>query len=142
MITKTLKRSKNTTKEIIPYFFLTFLLLFLIGFLIISNFKIFQKQKEQKEKIDNLKKEIQVLEEKNRSLISGIYQTQKESYWEEKIRQEGYVKEGEKPVVVLSPKETQKENLIEGQNLNEKFFNKIKKFFAGLVEWFNTTFPR
>ena len=76
----------------------------LIGFLVISNWKIIQKRAELQSKIESLKKEIQILEEKNQQLRAGILETTKESYWEEKIRQEGYKRPGEEQVVVLREK--------------------------------------
>ena len=132
------KRKKRDLKEerisqiLFPLFTLA-----LIGFLLISNLKINQKRAKLTEEIESLKKELEILEEKKQKLEAGLSQTEKESYWEEKIRQE-YVREGENPVVILPPKETPKEKVVENQKLTEK----TKNFFAGLVEWFNATFPR
>lgn len=133
------KRKKRDLKEerisqiLFPLFTLA-----LIGFLLISNLKINQKRAKLTEEIESLKKELEILEEKKQKLEAGLSQTEKESYWEEKIRQEGYMREGENPVVILPSKETPKEKVVENQKLTEK----TKNFFAGLVEWFNATFPR
>ena len=133
------KRKKRDLKEerisqiLFPLFTLA-----LIGFLLISNLKINQKRAKLTEGIESLKKEIEILEEKKQKLETGLSQAEKESYWEEKIRQEGYVREGENPVVILPSKEIPKEKVVENQKLTEK----TKNFFAGLVEWFNATFPR
>ena len=132
------KRKKRDSREerifqiLFPIFTLT-----LIGLLLISNLKINQKRAKLTEEIESLKKEIEILEEKKLKLEAGLSQTEKESYWEEKIRQEGYVREGENPVVILPSKETPKEKVVENQKLSEKFLEKTKDFFAGLVEWFN-----
>jgi len=133
------KRKKRDLKEerisqiLFPLFTLA-----LIGFLLISNLKINQKRAKLTEEIESLKKELEILEEKKQKLEAGLSQTEKESYWEEKIRQEGYMREGENPVVILPSKEIPKEKVVENQKLTEK----TKNFFAGLVEWFNATFPR
>ena len=133
------KRKKRDSKEerifqiLFPFFTIA-----LIGLLLISNLKINQKRAKLTEGIESLKKEIEILEEKKQKLETGLSQTEKESYWEEKIRQEGYVREGENPVVILPSKEIPKEKVVENQKLTEK----TKNFFAGLVEWFNATFPR
>ena len=137
------KRKKRDSREerIFQILFPIFILAF-IGLLLISNLKINQKRAKLTEEIEFLKKEIEILEEKKQKLETGLSQTEKESYWEEKIRQEGYMKEGENPVVILPPKETPKEGAAENQKLPEKFLEKTKDFLAGLVEWFNATFPR
>ena len=97
----------------------------LIGFLVISNWKIIQKRAELQSKIESLKKEIQILEEKNQQLRAGILETTKESYWEEKIRQEGYKRPGEEQVVVLPPEKSQEAEVKEQKNLWQKFLEKL-----------------
>ena len=140
------KRKKRDSREerifqiLFPIFTLT-----LIGLLLISNLKINQKRAKLTEEIESLKKEIEILEEKKLKLEAGLSQTEKESYWEEKIRQEGYMREGENPVVILPPKETPVENpalkgrgslnKVEWQKLPEKFLEKTKDFFARVIQW-------
>lgn len=80
------------------------LILSLFGFLLFSSVKIEQKKAKLNQQLEGLKKEVQLLEEKKAKLETGISQTQKESYWEEKIREQGYKKPGENPVVVLQNK--------------------------------------
>jgi cell division protein FtsB len=128
MIAKFSKEKNRSKREIFPNFLLFLIILFFVSFLIISNFKIFQKRKEIIKKINNLKKEIEMLEEKNKSLKARISETGKKDYWEEKIRQEGYIREGESQIVVLPPKETEKKE-TENQGFPEKLFEKIRSFF-------------
>jgi len=138
MITKSKKQKKSKEgrkEEIISQILFFIFTLFLIGFLIFSNIKINQKRGELSGKIESLQKEIQSLEEKKQKLEAGISQTQKESYWEEKIREQGYIKEGENPVVVLPPQKAENEGVeIQEESLSNTFFEKIKDLFAGLVE--------
>ena len=96
-----------------------------IGFLVYSNWKISQKRAELTSKIEALKTEIQILEEKNRQLGAGILETEKESYWEEKIRQEGYKKPGEVEVVVLPPEKELSTSTEKQKNFFEKFLEKF-----------------
>lgn len=104
MLTK--KQKKQNLREEFFFQILFFgLTLALIGLLMISNFRINRKRKELTEQIEVLKKEIQILEEKKAELEAGISQTEKKSYWEEIARQQGYIREGENPVVILPPKE-------------------------------------
>ncbi len=130
------RRQKRDSKEdkIFQVLF-SILTLALIGFLLISNLKINQKRSKLTAEIESLKEEIQILEEKKTKLEAGISATEKESYWEERIRQQGFVREGENPVVVLQPEEIQEEKTTENQNLSEKFFEKIKDFFARVIQW-------
>ena len=132
MIERGKKRDSKEDKLFQVLFFT--LTISLIGFLLISNLKINQKRSKLTAEIESLKKEIQILEEKKTKLEAGISATEKESYWEEKIRQQGFVKEGENPVVVLPPEENQEEKTIKSQNLSEKFFQKIKDFFARVIQ--------
>ena len=85
--------------------FLCLLFLAVITFLLYSNWKITQKRAELTSKIETLKKEIQILEEKNAKLRVGISQTEAEDYWKGKLYEQGYVEKGEQQVVVLPPKE-------------------------------------
>jgi len=105
------------------------LMLFLISFLVISNIKISKKSAELKEKIQSLEEQIKEAEEKKKKMESGIYQAGQESYWEEKIRAEGYVKEGEQAVVVLPSEENQPAQATTSSNFSSSLLDKIKNFF-------------
>ena len=130
------KRKKRDSKEerifqiLFPFFTIA-----LIGLLLISNLKINQKRAKLTEGIESLKKEIEILEEKKQKLETGLSQAEKESYWEEKIRQEGYVREGENPVVILPSKENPKEKVVENQKLSEKFLGPVRNLFKNIFEF-------
>ncbi len=72
--------------------------------------------------IEVLRQEIQSLGEKNELLRSGIDQAQTDIYWEEKSREQGYIKEGEEAVVVIPPEEQSKEEAEE-----KSFWDKVKE---------------
>jgi len=131
MLTKSRRYKKSSLQTIFFSIFLFLFFLAMVGFLVFSNWKISQRRAELTSQIEALKKEIQILEEKNAQLRAGISQTEKESYWEEKIRQEGYKKPGEEQVVVLPPekKELRKEekNLWNPQNWWEWIKEKISR---------------
>jgi cell division protein FtsB len=95
---------------------------FLIIFLAISNLRIEAKRNELKKEIEKLKTELQVLEERNEELKKEISRAKSESYWEEKAREEGYVKEGEEAIVIKKIGEERKET-------QETIWQKIIKFF-------------
>lgn len=124
-----LKKKKEPKEEVIFQILFAILILILIGIIIVSNFKISKKRTYLLKKIESLKKEIQDLEEKKKKLEAGISQTEKESYWEEIIRQKGYVKEGENQVVVLPPPEGEQEEL-QRQGFFQNLFEKLKIYLS------------
>ncbi len=103
MISKSRRFRKDSHQTIFFSILIGILLAAAIGFLIFSNFKISQRRAELTAKIEDFKKEIQILEKKNQELRAGITQTENESYWEERIREQGYKKPGEEQIVVLPP---------------------------------------
>ena len=136
MITKAKKQRKRELKQGVFFQAIFFLLMvFFIGILSVSYFRITKKRTELTKKIEFLKEEIQFLEEEREGLETGISQTEKESYWEEKAREQGYVREGENPVVVVPPEEIQNEEGIEGQSFSGSLLEKIKNFLASVVFW-------
>jgi cell division protein FtsB len=102
MISKSRRIGKRNSYQTIFFSILIGSLLILaVGFLVFSNLKISQIRAELTAKIEDFKKEIQILEKKNQELRAGITRTESESYWEERIREQGYKKPGEEQVVVL-----------------------------------------
>ena len=45
------------------------------------------------------------------------------------------MKEGENPVVILPPKETPKEKVVENQKLSEKFLGPVRNLFKNIFEF-------
>jgi cell division protein FtsB len=129
MIAK-MKKIKKDSRENIFFSVLILLLIFLvIGFLIYSNLKISQKRTELLTKIENLKKEIQILEEKNEELRAGIEKTESEDYQKEKLYEQGYIEKGEKQVVVLPPKAAEKEKTSEQKNFWQRLLDPVRSLW-------------
>lgn len=108
MVAKLDKKTKGLAR-FKRIFFQALIGIFLLGvsvFLSVSVLKIIKTRGELTGKIESLKKEIQILEEENKKLETGVLQTESEDYWEGKAREQGYIKEGEKAVVVLPPSGT------------------------------------
>ena len=126
MITKNKKfKKEDKTQDIFFSVFLTVLFFGAVGFLVVSNYRINQKRSEMLEKIDSLKKEIQVLQQKNKGLEVGISQATSTAYQEEKMREQGYQKPGEQNVVVLPPEDKTATTTEKAKNWWEKFLEKI-----------------
>jgi cell division protein FtsB len=129
---KKFKKRKFKLKEEIVFqvifFGLTSAILVLLA---VSNYRINQKRTELKVKIEDLKAEISKLEEEGQELETDISEVQKEVYWEEKVREQGFVKEGENPVVVLPPAEAETEQKTEEKSFTDKLLESIKNLFSG-----------
>jgi len=130
MIPKSNKKRKTSAKEDIIFWVVLFLLVaFFAGALIYSNVKMGRKRDELNQKIDDLKAQIQTLEEEKEKFETGISETQKDVYWEEKARGQGYVKEGENAVVVIPPPENSAEQASIEKSFSEKLWDEIKSIW-------------
>jgi len=126
------RRKRNFHQDIISPVLFGFFILAILSLFIFYNFKINQRRQELISQIEKLEKEIQVLEEKHAQLQGTLSQTETESYWEEIVRQQGFVKEGEKQIVVLPP---------ESEGVEEKeekmdFWNP-QGWWEEITKWFN-----
>ncbi|PIP24306.1 MAG: hypothetical protein COX35_01395 [Candidatus Nealsonbacteria bacterium CG23_combo_of_CG06-09_8_20_14_all_37_18] len=117
-----IKKAGNSQDIFFPILIGIFLLA-IVGFLVVSNLKINQKRGELTDRIEELKKEIRLLSEKNEQLKTGILQTESAAYWEARLYEQGYKKPGEEAIVVLPP---------EGKN--ETAVPKEKNFWENLLE--------
>ena len=126
MISKSRRiRKRDSYQTIFFSILIGSLLVLAIGFLIFSNLTINQRRAELTAKIEDLNKELQFLEKKNQELRAGITQTESESYWEERIREQGYKKPGEEQVVVLSPEEGEEGKAGGQKSLWQRILEKI-----------------
>ena len=103
--------------------------------MVFSNWKISKRREELTAQIESLKEEIDVLEQERQELETGISKTEKESYWEEKAREQGYVKEGENPVVVIPPEESQGEEVVQEKGFFSSLLAKVKSLLARVIQW-------
>lgn len=101
-------------------------LLLIIAIMVASTIKINKRKSELSNRIEVLKKEIEILEEKNSQLKASIDQTQGQDYTEQVLRENlNYKKPGEDVVVVKAATDTAD---TEGNGLQEKsFWQKIKE---------------
>jgi cell division protein FtsB len=127
MIAKFKKDKKRRTQSILFSIFLGAIVLGIVGFLTISNWKINQKRAELDSQIELLKRNLQTLEEKNRELKAAIEQGTSLDYLEEVAREQlNLKKEGEETIVVkkISGQEEEGE-AKKGKNLWQEFLEKI-----------------
>lgn len=81
------------------------LVLIVIGFLVISNWKISQKRAILYSQIEALRKEIQVLEEKKQQLEAQISNLTEKDYLEKEARERFNLKKPGEKVVTILPEE-------------------------------------
>jgi cell division protein FtsB len=122
------EKRKEVGREKVFQFSLIVFTFVLIGFLIFSNLKLERKKREISQQINDLKLKIEELETKKKKLEEAISQTQKENYWEELAREEGYVKEGEEAIVIKKVEE-EKEKAKGEEKIWLKIFEEIKNLF-------------
>ena len=125
MIAEIKRIKKGSRKNILSPVLIIITILAVIGFLTFSNLKISQRRAELRSQIESVKKEIQLLEKKNSELRAGITKTESESYWEEKIREQGYKKLGEEQVVVLPPEESKEKETKTEKSFWQKFLDQL-----------------
>ena len=123
MITRKRKIKKPSKTDFSSALFAVIMIVFL-SLLVFSNFKINQERSSLISEIQKLEEEISKLEQEKSHLEAGISEADTEAYWEEKAREQGFVKEGENPVVVLPP----------GESLEEESKQKNKGFFEQIME--------
>lgn len=126
---------KNSSSPDLSFIFLAIIFFSSLIFLIISNVRITQKRASMTNEIKSLQEQIQRLQESKTNLETNINKADQDSYWEEKAREQGFVKEGENQVVVLPVADSSVNN---DQNKNNSGFFKgllqnISNFFGGLI---------
>lgn len=77
-------------------FFFVFLFL-LLAFL---NFRVFNEKRKIEEKINTLSAKIKELKEKKAYFEKELQKIEKGTFWEEKGRSQGYIKEGEEEIII------------------------------------------
>lgn len=115
-----------------PVFIVIFILL-IAGFLIITNWKINKKRAVFTARIESLRKEIQILEEKNKELKEEISQSGSEEYLEKVAREQLGLKAPGEEVIVINKEEKEEQPEIKQ---NEKNFWNPKSWW----EWLKSKF--
>ncbi len=79
------------------------------------------------EEVERLKQEVEILEQKNIELQEGLIQAESDVYWEARLYEQGYIKPGEEPIVILPPP-------VEEEEPDE--IAEEKDFFQNVIDWF------
>lgn len=130
MIAKFRKKKKRSSwKSIFFSMFFVLLVIFVIGFLFITNWKIKQRRVELTNRIETLKQEVAILEEKNQEIKERISQSGKEEYLEEVARDQlGLKAPGEEVLVVK--KESSFAEALEDEEEEKSWWEKFKSIWT------------
>ena len=129
MIAKNKKKQKESSLSAIFFSIILLGVMFtMVGFLVVSNWKISNKRADLRIRINELQQEVQTLEKEKQGLQTGIQQVVEDEYVEEKIRNQGYKKPGEEVIVVKSAETsgTQKSS-EEPQGILDRILGKFLK---------------
>ena len=100
---KTIKKASSWRDIIFPVLMVSILVI-IVGFLVVSNYRINKKRAEMGVRIDELKAEIQILEERRQGLEAKIFQADQDSYLEKEARERFNLKKpGEEVVAIIQP---------------------------------------
>ncbi len=119
------KFNKDKFVEII--FFIISLSIFCV--LLFSNIKIARERLSLIEKVESLSQKVEFLEDQKEMLKARISDAETGDYWEEVMREQGYVREGEESVVILSP-EKRESSVEEEKYFFQDFWERIRKLFV------------
>jgi len=116
MVTKFKKnRKKSSLKGIFSAIFLGILLLTVLGFLIITNIKIKQRRERLLARVENLKNEVQILEEKNEGLRAKVSQAGSRESLEKIAREQLGLKAPGEEIVVISKEKGEEKKEMQAQ---------------------------
>jgi cell division protein FtsL len=122
MVAKFKKNKKiKSLKDKILSVFLISLVLFIVGFIVVTNWKINRRREELINRVSLLKEEVQKLEEKNRELKEKKLDSESEDYLEKVARDQLDLKKPGEEVVVVQKEEEEKEEEQERKSWWDKF---------------------
>jgi len=129
MVTKNKKVKKPYPRtDLYPVFFLIIIAIFFL-LLMVSNLRVRSRRAEMLEEIERLEEEVDALENRTSDLQTGILEVDKDVYWEERAREQGFVKEGEQPVVIIPSDEMSEEGKEEeGVGFLDRIISRIKSW--------------
>ncbi len=127
MVTEKAKNRKfNKERFFNILFFIVILSVFV--FFLFSNINIAKKRLSLINEIESLEEVIKNLKDEEAMLEAGLSYTKTDDYWEEVIRDQGYIKEGEESVVILLSEE-QDFQKNEDIGFFESLLEEVKKLF-------------
>lgn len=105
MVAKNRKKKKSSVKSIIGYSVIALVFLFVISFLLITNWKMYKKRDGLAERVQELKAQVDTLKKKNESLKEESSAIGTEEHLEKVAREQLDMKKPGEEVVVVQEEE-------------------------------------
>jgi len=105
--------------------FLILLVFFIIGFIVITNWRINRRRSELTDRVSLLKEEVQELEERNKELKEKKINSESDNYLEKVARNQLDLKKPGEEVIVVQKEEEQKEE----QEGKKSWWDKFKSIW-------------
>lgn len=125
MIAKTSKNKNNSKQTIFFSVLLGTLLFTVVGYLVVSNFKINARRAELKSQLNKLETELNALEVKKAQLQAQVSESRNEEYLEKEARETFNLKKPGEEVLTVLPVQTEEVEQKE-TNFLLKILDKIK----------------
>lgn len=119
-------KKRGSLQDIFFMVFFGFLILTVIGFLSVANFRISQKRSAMNSQIEKLKAEIKDAEEKKRQLEARLTESSGDEFLEKEAREKLNLKKPGEEVVAILPAEEEKNEEPMKQNFWDKILGKLK----------------
>lgn len=126
MIPKYKPIKKRSWQDTFFMVFFGFLIITVIGFLTVANFRISQKRSVMSSQIEKLKAEIKEAEEKKLQFEVNLNESLSEDFLEKSAREKLNLKKPGEEVVAVLPAEEEKEEEPIKQNFWSKLLEKLK----------------
>lgn len=130
MIAKNPTKSKQGPKNIVFFVVIIIFVLTAVGFLILSNWKMYKRRADLNAQVESYKKQIEIMQKENSQIQSSLSQQDNSDYSEKEIRERlGLKKPGENVVIIVPPKNNGEVKPAEPQSLWQKILSNIKSLW-------------
>ncbi len=107
MIAKYKQKKKRSWQNIFFSVLISVLVLTVVGFLVVANYRISQKRSLLNARIDQLQEEVRAMQEKKQQLEAQLNQSAQEEYLEREAREKLNLQKPGEEVVMVLPEQTE-----------------------------------
>ena len=126
MIAKKKRKKKSSVKSILGYFIFVVATLFIITFLFMTNWRIYQKRAGLSERVEELRAQVDILGEKNKDLKEESSNIGTPEHLEQVAREQLDMKKPGEEVVVIQKEEGNQSN----QEEEKTWWERIKSLWT------------
>ena len=126
MVAKNKRKKKSSLRSILGYFAFTAVGLSIIAFLVVTNWKIYQKREGLAERVEELKAKVDLLEKRSKELKDNESFLGSKDHLEEVARDQLDMKKPGEEVVVIQKEEGQEQ---EEQEEKKSWWERVKNLW-------------